>query len=277
MPILLKFVDRSRFSLTAENANASPHWLVEVSNDLELVLRLKQKIDDSRTDVPATRETFGGSWWGYLTSGASAVRDYAQRSLINVPRRFGSSAALYFFRPWMTTVGTRTVGDALVYVARRGTFTSPGEIIKRVLDGQEGLRAAAASRTTNDPLIVIGHSLGGVILYDIFSHFAPDLQCDLLVTVGSQVGFFQELALLANASAGGFTPGSRVSRPGNIVRWLNVFDTVDVLAFTTQPVFAGVEDFAFSSETGAISAHTAYFWTPHFHRRLGRRIREALV
>ena len=122
----------------------------------------------------------------------------------------------------MTTVGTRTVGDALVYVARRGTFTSPGEIIKRVLDGQEGLRAAAASRTTNDPLIVIGHSLGGVILYDIFSHFAPDLQCDLLVTVGSQVGFFQELALLANASAGGFTPGSRVSRPGNIVRWLRL-------------------------------------------------------
>jgi len=38
-----------------------------------------------------------------------------------------------------------------------------------------------------------------------------------------------------------------------------------------------VEDFAFSSETGAISEHTAYFWTPHFHRRLGRRIREALV
>jgi len=62
MPILLKFVDRSRFSLTAENANASPHWLVEVSNDLELVLRLTQKIDDSRTDVPANRETFGGSW-----------------------------------------------------------------------------------------------------------------------------------------------------------------------------------------------------------------------
>jgi hypothetical protein len=173
----------------------------------------------------------------------------------------------------MTNVGARTVGDALVYVARRGTAAAPGDIVKRVM---KDVRDAAAKRTDKDPLIAIGHSLGGVILYDLFSHFATDLKCDLLVTVGSQVGLFQELRLLASAPPPNSSVASRVSSPSNLGRWLNVFDPVDVLAFTARPVFIGVDDLSFSNETGALSAHTSYFWSPRFHRRLGARMREAL-
>jgi hypothetical protein len=249
----------------------SPNWLNEISSDLQLVLRLKQEVDASQVTA---KESFGlGDWWGYLTSGATAVRDFAQRSLIGLPRRLGSQTGLYFLRPWMTNVGARAVGDIMVYLARRGTAQDPGEIVQRVLPQ---VQAAAGQRTVEDPLIAIGHSLGGVILFDLFSYFDTSLTCDLLVTVGSQVGFFEELRLLA-ASKPTSIPGSREPRPANVSRWLNVFDPVDVLAFTTQPVFSGVEDLSFSNETGAVSAHTAYFWSPRFHRRLGERLRKALA
>ena len=45
-----------------------------------------------------------------------------------------------------------------------------------------------------DKLIAVGHSMGGVILYDLLSDPDKplgDLKLDLLVTVGSQVGVFE--------------------------------------------------------------------------------------
>jgi hypothetical protein len=250
--------------------NPSPRWLAEVNNDLLLLLRVKQEVELSGDGS----ETFGlGDWWGYLTSGASQVRDIAQRSLIGLPRRLGSQAGLYFLRPWMTSFAAQTIGDILVYTAHRGNSNTPGEIVKRILAMVQA--AADKQDPDKDPLIAIGHSLGGVILYDLFSYFATNLQCGLLVTVGSQVGFLQELGLLASSSVVSPSPSTRIPRPANVLRWLNVFDEVDVLAFATQPVFTGVEDFSFSNQTGALSAHTSYFWSPRFHRRLGARMREA--
>ena len=52
-------------------------------------------------------------------------------------------------------------------------------------------------RTPDDPLIIVGHSMGGIILYDLFTSYVPTLMNDLVVdhyvTVGSQVGFMQEM------------------------------------------------------------------------------------
>jgi hypothetical protein len=247
----------------------APRWLLEVQTDYSLITRLKSEVEAGQE---STVERFGlGDWWGYVQSGATAVRDFAQRNLIEWPRYAVSRVGLYFLRPWMNDFGARSIGDSLVYVHSRGTAAAPGPIIQRVL---QDLRAAAAARTDADPLIVIGHSLGGVISFDIFSHFATDLKCDLLVTVGSQVGFLQELGLLANPRP--TAPSARTDKPKFVRRWINVFDPLDVLAFAAEPVFTGVKDLSFSNETGALSAHTSYMYSPRFHRRLGRRMKEAL-
>jgi hypothetical protein len=57
--------------------------------------------------------------------------------------------------------------------------------------------------------------------------------------------------------------------------WFNVFDPVDPLAFRAEPAFAGVQDLEFSSATGLISAHGAYFSRPQFHARARARLQKA--
>ena len=47
----------------------------------------------------------------------------------------------------------------------------------------------------DEKLIIVAHSMGGNIVYDILTHYMPDLVCDLFLTVGSQVGLLEELKL----------------------------------------------------------------------------------
>jgi hypothetical protein len=148
------------------------------------------------------------------------------------------------------------IGDLLTYLARRGTPQRPGAIVSLVAReleeaGREG------------PRVVVAHSMGGNIVYDILSHFRPDLEVDTLVTVGTQVGFFEELKLFP-ACAG---------RPANVRRWINVVDRGDVLSYTAAPVLDGVLDYEYP--TDALWAHGAYFRQPTFHARLAARVRKA--
>jgi pimeloyl-ACP methyl ester carboxylesterase len=126
-------------------------------------------------------------------------------------------------------------------------------------------------------LVVVGHSLGGVIAYDLLTAFRPDIEVDLLVTVGSQVALLEELTLLASPSdpsvPGRDTP--RVPRPPNLRAWLNVFDETDLLGFQAGSVFEGVSDHRY--QTGAIiGAHGRYLDGLRFHRRLLAGARDVL-
>lgn len=119
--------------------------------------------------------------------------------------------------------------------------------------------------------MVVAHSMGGNIVYDLLTHFRPNLVVDSLVTVGSQVGLFEELKLFAASRADIPGPGvDRVPKPPGVQRWVNVVDDCDPLAFRAAPVFDGVEDYTYPS--GALWAHTAYMAQPHFHRRLADRL-----
>ncbi len=178
------------------------------------------------------------------------------------------------YRDSLHTKLSTFVGDVLVYINERGDATNPGAIPRVVLGD---LESASAERTQADPLIVVGHSLGGVILYDLFSGFLPtrrpDLVIDVLVTVGSQVGLFEEIKQfrLRNDSVPG--PGAaRMPRPANVRRWVNIFDELDVLSFSAGKIFADVEDYDFSSETATLSAHSAYFLRSSFYHRLRERL-----
>lgn len=166
------------------------------------------------------------------------------------------------------------LGDIFVYMrqgARRDAIRS------RIADaiGRAHARAVAGG----GPLVLVGHSLGGVILYDMLSDPAGaglprDLSVDLLLTVGSQPGFFEEMKLFA-ASDPAVGPHGQVklaTAPPRVARWWNVYDPVDVLAFRCAGIFEGVEDFAFNSVAGVADTHGSYFARPRFHERLRARL-----
>ena len=48
---------------------------------------------------------------------------------------------------------------------------------------------------------------------------------------------------------------------------------MDLFGFRAQPMFDDCTDLIFSSATGLIDAHTAYFKRPQFHQRLAARLK----
>ncbi len=160
------------------------------------------------------------------------------------------------------------LGDVFAYL-NGGSLRE--QIRTRVRDA---LLAAHAARGPGEPLIVVCHSMGGVILLDMLTDpqagLPGDLRIDALFTVGSQPGLFQSLGALT----GGVAPGGLRPRPAAVQLWYNVFDPIDPLAFRADPVFADVRDVEFDSITGLASAHTTYFKRPQFYARFRYRLQE---
>src|SRR5260221_14113967 len=104
-------------------------------------------------------------------------------------------------------------------------------------------------------------------MYDILTEFWPALQVDCLITVGSQVGLFEEmkLYLASDPNVPPNYPGGRVPLPPNLKRWLNVFDSNDVLSYRGMPVFDGVQDFHYDTGFSTLQAHGGYFLRPSFY------------
>ncbi|PLK23540.1 hypothetical protein C0V72_09080 [Porphyrobacter sp. TH134] len=164
------------------------------------------------------------------------------------------------------------LGDVFAYLKDGGLRA---RIRARVL---ADIAAAHAARKSGEPLVLVGHSLGGVILVDMLcdpggAGLPQDLAVDALFTVGSQAGLFQSVGVLES----GVNPPAKVARPEKVARWFNVFDPIDPLAFRADASFTGVEDIMFDSITGLASAHTTYFKRPQFYARFGKRLRQAVV
>lgn len=171
--------------------------------------------------------------------------------------------ALDLARPWIGFF----LGDVFAYL-------HDSELRKAIQQRvRDKLLAAHGARTPGEKLVVIGHSLGGVILTDMLcspeqSGLPADLHVDAFFTVGSQPGLFQALGLLRPLAS------SPLPKPATVGAWFNVFDPIDPLAFRSDPVFAGVKDLRFDSITGVASAHTTYFKRPQFYARARHRLLE---
>jgi hypothetical protein len=179
-------------------------------------------------------------------------------------------------RTWLHKKFSTFLGDVFVYLNERGQNGSEGAVVKEI---------ASAIQTAKDrgpldrpePLIVVAHSMGGNIVYDILTHFRPALAVDILITVGSQVAMFEELKLfkVSDPSIPVNPKSDRIPKPTNVGRWINVFDENDILGFAAEGVFSGVKDFKYSTGRGVLGSHSNYFTWPSFHDRLKRRLEEA--
>lgn len=176
------------------------------------------------------------------------------------------------------------LGDVLTYVAWRGAADAPGPIPQRILDGLEAASIVAESR--REPLVVLTHSMGGQILYDVLTHFVPrtpryqGIRVDYWCATGSQVGFFEELKLFlesdpaCSATSGRPVPRIPIERLGG---WWNVWDHADLLSFRAEGIFEGVDDSAFFAAGGLPTDHFKYLGSAEFYRMFAARVRASLA
>jgi hypothetical protein len=282
--------DVARFADAAEQysaANPQPAWLAAIMNDNAFLDRLIEEVAAFKsagapaTAKPATSEIqalgFGNKLKSLLGNAAGAVRNAvgtvteAVSDVATKGVREGFLLVSGQVRPAASAFVGRFFGDVFTYLENRKPIV---DLVLADID-----KAVAEKREGDEELYLVGHSFGGIILYDILTHFRSDLDCDLYVTVGSQVGLFAEIDRLADKgninAAFNVNAGSVVPRPKRAKRWLNIFDSTDFLGFGTRGVFSGVRDFRFETDALPIVSHSAYFDTPRFFARLRERVREA--
>jgi hypothetical protein len=242
-----------------DNEKTPPAWATTATSDQALVGELRKRV------APAAPEAFG--LIDDIGKAATALADRA-RNLV-------SSGVAPIIRDQASPLLARFLGDVFVYLYGSGPNSNRSQIRAEIA---KDINAAAADAKPNgDMLVLIGHSLGGVILCDMLGDRAsgidPGVKVDLLVTVGSQPGLFQEMSLLDNVVQG----PRKAPHAGAFSSWFNVYDPVDLLSFRCEPIFQDVTDFAFSSVTGMIDAHSSYFKRPRFYARLRERLKSLAI
>lgn len=175
----------------------------------------------------------------------------------------GAAAAL-LARPavrlasWQAVRRRRTLTDA--------THPMAGDILLYLAHGEDVRRALRdLVATLPPPVVLVGHSLGGVMALDTLVG-APLPRVRLLVTVGSQGPFLYETGAL---------PSLRhpAPLPDHVPAWLNVHDRRDLLGYTGSGVFAGrVRDVEVDNRQPFPAAHSAYWTNDHVFRALAAEL-----
>jgi hypothetical protein len=250
------------------DANPHPAWLDSIQTDQDLLNTLRTKVA-----APGEVQALGGfgAVFSKISLAGAKFKQAAQSmagSAVDTVGDFASTKLLATARdPLNETLG-RFFGDVFIYLQSRGAAGAPGPIPALVLAAFDAARAAAP----NEPLVIIGHSLGGVITFDVLSHFRPDITVDLFVSVGSQIAHFEELKLF-KASDRKIGAPQHASAPANIKRWINIYDEVDIFSYAADRVFSPINvDARYDTETFVIKAHGAYFKQDRFYTRLRARI-----
>lgn len=276
--------------------NPKPAWLASVTNDDQFVEKLLIELDawtpssgvepGAALLAPAT-EAFGvADIWNRMKEAAAKLGEAAEgavsaaaKTVSDAASNLGQAAAGAVINPLVRTARPSLhkrvslfIGDVFQYLEQRHS-TDSGKIITEVVAKLD--EADIARKAGDEKLIVVAHSMGGNISYDILTRVRPHLVCDLFVTVGSQVGVFAELGLFPSITIDpNVAPENRhkAQVPENIKRWINIFDSADVLGYATSRIFDRTEDYAFSCGVTALTAHSMYFDRPHFYERLRARI-----
>jgi hypothetical protein len=246
-------------------AAASDDEVLEILRDavLQQVRQVAAATPAGGQPTPAkpALEVMGAGWFAALKERLGELFDRAR----GAPARALSVPALDHYRKSLHEVATRFFGDVFVYLKRRGTRDHPGPIVEVARDG---IRQRQATHP-GEPTLVITHSMGGNILYDLLTHYDPDLRVDGWVSVASQVGQFEEMKLFQESSESLGAPDKVTGLAEQVKCWVNVFDPVDPFAFKAGPVFADVnKDLPFRTGEGVLKAHGAYFKRPSFYHTL---------
>lgn len=246
--------------------NPAPAWLDGVSTDPQLIAELLTAVAGTPS-VNALGNPFKkiGKWLGAAATKVKTAVTKAVGATIDRTGDYASTKLLGSTRMSLNGTLGRFFGDIFIYLDDRGDSAKPGAIPARILPH--------LAETATEPLVIVCHSLGGVITYDLLTHFIPNTKVDLLITVGSQVSHFEEMKRFhvsdPTVPANGI---AKVRQPANVKHWINIFDPVDIFSYACEPVFDGVKDYDYDTRTYVIKAHGAYLDQKRFYVRLRDRI-----
>ncbi len=177
-------------------------------------------------------------------------------------------------RPTLNEFIAYFIGDVFAYLNQREEAGAPGEIPKRVMVALR--RALARRKETGEKIVVVTHSMGGQVLYDVLTHFAPadpsldGIEIDHWISCGSQVSLFAELRLFRGQPD--VENPQKLARPKNVKAWSNFFDRNDFVGFIMSPVFEGVVDLEYDTGYGLAFAHTGFLARPSFFEEMASRL-----
>jgi hypothetical protein len=176
-------------------------------------------------------EPLGGQPAGVLQWGLGLLAPYATRKLQRRLRGiFDEHSA--------------KIADIIHYQARGQAIR---EYIRR--------RIAEAGKETNEKIVVLCHSLGGVAAVDLLIA-QPMPEVRQLITVGSQAGFFYDVDALVSL------PYPQ-PLPDRFPPWCNIYDTADFLSYRAEGVFPGrVSDVRVDNGQPFAQSHSAYWDNP---------------
>ncbi|MEU3704449.1 alpha/beta fold hydrolase [Streptomyces anulatus] len=153
-------------------------------------------------------------------------------------------------RAALTGAAHPAAGDVLTFLVRGGPLRA-------------ALRELVAA--VEPPVVLLGHSLGGIIALDTLIE-APLPGVRLLVTVGSQGPFLYETGALPHLE-------HSQPLPAHVPAWLNIHDRRDLLGFAAAPLFPGrAEDVATDNRQPFPAAHSAYWTDPAVYRAIAERL-----
>ena len=173
---------------------------------------------------------------------------YAPEGVMGVGGWLRTRLKRFALRPVTSLIDARrdqVMGGASPPIADILYYQQRGEDIRRFV--------ADVVARAQPPVVVVGHSLGGVILVDLLAA-EPHPHVDLLVTVGSQAPMFFAIDALATLR---LAPNARPFTP-----WLNVYSRDDFLSFCAQPVFPdvpGIVDVPIDAGVPFPESHSAYW------------------
>ncbi|AQZ64561.1 unnamed protein product [[Actinomadura] parvosata subsp. kistnae] len=178
---------------------------------------------------------------GYGAYGGDAPRKamelQAQQVLVDWARHLGVgehvTGALKSFTGWLLErLDSRSAAFAKLFAPEVAAYLT--DQARR----EKSRRAVAECIRKNRPKVVIAHSLGSVVAYEAL-WAEPDLEVDLLLTLGSPLGMRNVIfERLLPAPVNG-----RGERPRNVKRWVNIADKDDIAAIppALAASFTGVD------------------------------------
>jgi hypothetical protein len=261
--------DMAEFVVAAQGyaaANPNPPWLAATTTDFQFLGNLSQAVEGQANIQPQGFSKILTALNFVAAKLKSAAMGMAGKA-VDKAGDFASTKLLSWTRESLNAQLGRFFGDIFIYFNTRGDKNAPGPIPKRILDALD-----AAADVVGEPLVIIGHSLGGVITFDLLGYCRPELQVDLFITVGSQVAHFEEIKLFKTSDPVIKGP-AKAATPANIMHWINVYDEVDIFSYAAKAVFDRVDlDARYDTQTYVIKAHGAYFDQARFYQRLRDRI-----
>jgi len=84
----------------------------------------------------------------------------------------------------------------------------------------------------DDEIMLVGHSMGTIIAYDVLSFMAPDIKINTFVTIGSPLSFPVIISKIASEQKERGINNIRIKTPEAITKnWFNFSDILDKVAF----------------------------------------------